>query len=203
MSSSIQQDKQTATATAAGLQQGAFSVDASGQASYRIKILTPPGIAGLRPELELVYNHRQSNSTLGVGWGLSGLSAITRTKATYAQDGFNGVVDYSSKDRYVLDGQRLINIQGEYGGAGTVYNTELQSWKMIRAGASPEAGFTVITKNGQVWKYGTTPDSCIRAAGTDYVRVWALHSVEDTNGNRMEYHYTLTPVAGALPSGAY
>lgn len=188
---------------AAGIKQPAFNVDASGQASYSIKINVPPGIAGLQPDLALVYNHRQSNGVMGIGWGLSGLSAVTRTKATYAVDGFNGAVDYSDKDRYILDGQRLINVRGDYGQPGTVYYTELQSWKYILAGSSPADGFTVTTRNGQIWKYGTTEDSCILADGSNDVRVWALHSIEDTNGNRIEYHYTLAPLTGGKASGAY
>jgi RHS repeat-associated protein len=189
--------------SAAGLKQSVFNVDPSGQANYRIHIDVPPGIAGLQPELDLVYNHRQSNGILGIGWGLSGLSAISRAKATYAVDGFNAPVNYTNLDRYTLDGQRLINVQGGYGQPGSVYRTEIESWKNIVAGASPAEGFTVVTKNGQVWKYGTTTDSCILASGGNGVRVWALHSVEDTNGNRIEFTYTLIPVTGATATGAY
>src|SRR5947207_2992657 len=99
--------------SAAGRHQGTFDVDASGQATYKIPIEVPPGIAGCQPHLELAYSHRQPNSILGVGWSLSGLSAIARSKATYAADGFNGAVAYDANDRYSLDGQRLINIAGD------------------------------------------------------------------------------------------
>src|SRR5829696_6537495 len=85
--------------------QGTFDVDANGQATYRIPIELPPGIAGYQPHLQLAYGHRQPNGIMGVGWSLSGLSAITRTKATYAVDGFNAAVSYDSNDRYMLDGQ--------------------------------------------------------------------------------------------------
>ncbi|HEX7316670.1 MAG TPA: RHS repeat-associated core domain-containing protein [Pyrinomonadaceae bacterium] len=188
--------------------QGKFDVDANGQAVYRIPIEVPPGVAGCQPRLELAYSHRQANSVLGVGWSLSGLSSITRTKATYAVDGFNGAVSYDANDRFALDGQRLINVQGEYGQAGTVYLTELQSWNQVVAAASPADGFTVTTKSGEVWRFGATPDSRILAAGGQQVRVWALSSVTDRNGNSVHYGYTQTPLLsnasrGPADAGAY
>ena len=188
--------------------QGTFDIDANGQATYRIPIEVPPGIAGAQPQLALVYGHRQPNGVMGVGWGLSGLSLITRTKATYAVDGFNDAVSYDSKDRYMLDGQRLINVQGEYGQPGTLYYTELQTWNYVKAGATSSSGFNVTTKNGEVRRYGTTTDSRILAAGTQNIRVWALSSTTDRNGNRVDYTYTQSPMLpdgtrGTLGVGAY
>lgn len=189
--------------SASGCKQATFDVDGSGQATYRIAIEVPPGIAALQPQLALCYSHRLSNGILGVGWSLAGLSAITRIKATYAVDGFNGGIGYDANDRYALDGQRLINIQGGYGQPGTVYYTEMQSWRYIQAGNTDEDGFTVTMKNGQVANYGATTDSRILACGGQAVRVWALSSLEDGNGNRIEFGYTPTPVDGSQDTGAY
>ncbi|MDR6941124.1 RHS repeat-associated core domain-containing protein [Mucilaginibacter pocheonensis] len=198
----------TNTIPAVGIKSANFQVDGSGQASYVIPVEVPPGIAGLQPKLEINYNHRQPNGILGVGWSLTGLSAISRTKANYAIDNFNGAVSYDSFDRYALDGQRLINIDGEYGEAGTLYYTELQSWRYVKAGAAADDGFTVTTKNGEKWCYGTTDDSRILAAGTSDIRVWALHSITDRNGNSIIYTYTQSPRLasgqnGAADEGAY
>jgi RHS repeat-associated protein len=197
-----------ASPSAVGCRQGKFAVDASGQATYRISIELPPGIASCQPHLELGYSHRQPNGLIGVGWSLSGLSTISRAGATYAVDGFKGAVSYDGNDRYAFDGQRLINVQGEYGHPGTLYYTELQSWKHILAGASASDGFTVQMKGGEVWKYGATPDSRIMAAGGADVRVWALSSITDRNGNSVEYGYTQTPLLadgsrGSADVGSY
>ncbi|HJQ27375.1 MAG TPA: RHS repeat-associated core domain-containing protein [Blastocatellia bacterium] len=194
--------------SAAGRHQGTFEVDPSGQATYKIPIEVPPGIAGCQPHLELVYNHRQPNGILGVGWNLAGLSAITRTRATYAVDGFNSAIGYGPNDRFSLDGQRLINIAGDYGQPGTLYYTEMQTWRHIRASASPNGGFTVVTKNGEVWQYGTTADSLILAAGGQEARLWALSSITDLNGNSVEFHYTPSPLLsdgsrGTADAGGY
>lgn len=184
----------TSTASAVDLPQGVFDVDSGGQATYRIPIEVPPGVAGLQPALELTYAHRQGNGILGVGWALGGFSAIGRIKPTYAIDGFNGAVSYGANDRYALDGVRLINVRGTYGGAGTLYNTEIQSWNAVLAGPTPDDGFTVTAKNGDVREYGKTADSRILADGTNLVRQWGLNASVDLNGNRVEYVYTERPL---------
>jgi RHS repeat-associated protein len=194
--------------SAAGLKPGTFEVDPNGQATYRIPIDIPPGIAGAQPQLEFAYSHRGPNGQLGIGWSLSGLSTISRTRATYAVDGFNGAIGYDSNDRFALDGQRLININGGYGQPGTVYYTEFQSWQQAKAGASATAGFTVTMKNGDIARYGATADSRILAAGGNDVRVWALSSTTDLNGNTVEYAYTQAPMLasgtrGTADQGSY
>jgi RHS repeat-associated protein len=195
--------KDTLATSAAALKQPQFVVDADGQATYRIEIEVPRGIAGAQPALTLAFRHSSPNDVLGVGWVLEGLSAITRAKATYAVDGFNGAVAYDGNDRLVLDGQRLINVDGEYWTPGAMYRTELETWSQVRAGGSQAEGFTVVTKEGAKREYGTSVDSRILAAGGDDVRVWALSATADLQGNRVEYHYTLAPGGVGVESGGY
>lgn len=192
----------TTTETAVGTRLGTFDADASGQATYRLPLELPPGIASFAPELAIAFGSRTPNGTLGVGFSLSGPSTITRVKATYAVDGFNGAVSYGAEDRYALDGQRLINVEGDYGSPGALYYTEIQSWQHVRAGASESEGFTVVTAAGETRRYGGTEDSRILALGGSGVRVWALSSMTDRNGNRVEWSYTLAPGGGAA-EGAY
>ncbi|HYH06194.1 MAG TPA: RHS repeat-associated core domain-containing protein [Thermoanaerobaculia bacterium] len=178
---------------AAGLEPGTFEVDAAGQATYRLPIDVAPGLGGAQPSLSFTYGSRQRNGMLGIGWALSGLSAITRTKATYAIDGFNGAIDYGTGDRLMLDGQRLINVRGGYWEPKTLYSTELQSWNHVLAGETPKEGFTVRTRSGDIHEFGRTGDSLILAAGSTSVRVWALNATIDRHGNKVEYSYTLGP----------
>src|SRR5262245_43843546 len=107
--------------TGAGSTPGSFRVTEGGAAEYRIPIRVPPGVAGLEPELALVYNSQAGNGLLGVGWQLEGLSAITRCPRTVAQDGVRRGIKYDSSDRYCLDGQRLVAVAGSYGENGTEY----------------------------------------------------------------------------------
>ena len=75
-------------------------------------------------------------------WTLSGLSSISRTKATLAQDGFTDGVDFDINDRFILDGQRLMVISGTYGADGSEYRTEQNSFKKVmgygQQGSDPE-----------------------------------------------------------------
>ena len=86
------------------------------------------------------------NGTLGVGWSLSGLSAITRCHRTVAQDGAAGGVTLTTADRFCLDGRQLKLVSGNHGVAGSVYATEVEAFSRVVAngvsGAGPES-FTV------------------------------------------------------------
>ena len=67
--------------SAAGRTPGRFDVSATGEAQYSIPIFAPPGINGLTPQLALTYGHRYEGTLAGVGWGVSGLSAIHRCES--------------------------------------------------------------------------------------------------------------------------
>jgi len=185
--------------TVAGMTLGSFRATESGAAEYRIPIRVPPGIAGMEPKLALVYNSQAGNGMVGVGWGLEGLSAITRCPRSMAQDGVRGGVNYDWNDRYCLDGARLIAIAGGYGANGTEYRTELESFSKIVsngvAGNGP-ASFTVWTKSGQILEYGNTDDSRIEAQGKPSVRVWAVNKIQDTKGNYLTVGYYENPNSG-------
>ncbi|MBM7774741.1 RHS repeat-associated protein [Actinokineospora baliensis] len=185
---------------AAGLPAGVFAVGPRGDATYRMAVRVPPGIAGTGPELSLVYDHAEGNGDLGVGWRLDGLSAITRVKATYAVDGFNGAVSFGPKDRFALDGHRLIAVDGQYGGANTRYATEVESYQKVKALGGELAGFEVTAKSGARAWYGTTADS--RPLVGAHARLWAVSATEDLHGNRVAYEYTTEPGGTAAEYGA-
>ena len=86
---------------------GEASVSATGAARYTIPLTLPPGTNGLAPALAVTYDSRSGNGLLGVGFRLTGLSAIQRCGNTLAQDGRLGAVALDSADRFCLDGQRL------------------------------------------------------------------------------------------------
>lgn len=146
---------------------GNFGVTDSGAASYSIPLKIPPGSAGLQPNLALNYNSQSGNGHLGVGWSLSGLSAITRCPKTLAQDGARVGVNYdidATNDAYCLDGARLVQVAAKTDpatcGANCVeYRTERDSFSRVyRFEADPNVligpySFRVYTKAGQVLEY--------------------------------------------------
>ncbi|MDT7516991.1 FG-GAP-like repeat-containing protein [Rhodoferax mekongensis] len=193
---------------------GQFSVSPSGAANYRIPIQVPPGVAGMAPKLELVYSSQGGNGILGLGWGISGLSTISRCARTKAQDGIvGGSVNFDANDRFCLDGQRLVLVSGTYGAAGSEYRTEIESFTKITAlgtaGSGP-ASFLAKTKSGLTIEFGNTTDSrieAVKAAGvtsawtTGTVRAWAQNKVSDVKGNYLTVTYSKDSSNGSyLPS---
>ncbi len=179
----------------AGVTAGEFNVDSSGSANYQIPITVPPGTAGMEPALALSYNHRSENALLGVGWTLGGLSVVTRCPATVAQDGVTGSINFDANDKFCIDGERLIAINGVYGADGTEYRTELDGFTRVTsygtAGTGPEY-FVAETKSGQTLYYGwddTNHQSRIEAEGRADIRLWAVDRIEDTVGNYLTVSY--------------
>lgn len=163
---------------------GAFAVSPSGAATYTIPIQVPPGTAGMQPSLALTYNSQAGNGLAGMGWSLSGLSAIHRCQATYVQDGLSGGINYDTNDRFCLDGERLILVGGTYGVATSEYRTEHESFSKVTILAAND--FEVRAKSGQIMHYRpimAAPPKNTTAA------LWVLDEVKDRAGNYLKVYY--------------
>jgi len=187
----------TLTVHAQMITPGQFEVS-NGAATYTIPIQLPPGSVVLQPALALSYSSQAGNGLLGVGWSLSGLSSITRCPRTVAQDGVRGIVNYDLNDRYCLNGQRLLAINGSDGAHGTEYRTERESFSKVTSSTETgvtngPASFIVKTAAGLTMEYGNTVDSRIELNGKTVVTEWALNKAYDTKGN----YYSITYLEGA------
>jgi RHS repeat-associated protein len=198
--------------TAVGAIPGEFSVDPSGAANYKIAVAMPPGVAGLAPEVALVYSSRAGNGTMGVGWQLAGLSAITRCPTTSAQDGVGNSdgVDFDGNDAFCLDGQRLMAVTGTNGSVGAEYRTEVETHQKVTSSGSTTGdpdSFTVWDKAGLIREYGTQSplagtkidanDSRFEARFANGTPgpglMWAVKIVRDRFDNFIEYKYDQDP----------
>ncbi|MCP4126461.1 MAG: hypothetical protein GY753_05295, partial [Gammaproteobacteria bacterium] len=171
---------------------GNLSVNSTGAAVYSMPIEVPPGVSDMQPTLAISYKSGGSNGLLGKGAALSGFSVIHRCGATIAQDNFKGGIYLDARDRYCLDGQRLIAIAGEPGAAGSEYRTEIEGYSKIVANGQQGVGptsWTVWTKSGKILEYGVSEDSRIELQGSSSVRVWALNKRSDSRDNSVNYHY--------------
>jgi len=175
---------------------GKFSVSAGGAATYTVSIDVPPGINGLQPGLAIAYSSRGGNGVLGSGWGLSGLSAISRCSKTLAQDDEKHGVDFTHADRLCMGGSRLLLVNGNnaddaaYWSASAEYRTEIESFsKVTRMGP----GFKVETKGGRIAEYGNTIDSArnvkVISTNAEPVLSWAVNEISDLSGNSISYVY--------------
>ena len=178
-----------------GAWKGSFKVE-NGAAAYSLPINIPNGVLKLSPSLSLSYNSSGNGGSVasaivGNGWSLTGLSTISRCKATIAQDGFRSGIDFNAS-RYCLDGARLFAV-GTYDG-GIEYKKEFDDFsRIVSYGSNSDnpSKFKVWTRDGKILSYGETSDSQLEAPNqTGKVLLWALDKVEDESGNFYNIFYT-------------
>lgn len=168
-------------------------VSALGASTYELPIQVPPGIVGVEPLLSLQYNSQQGEGIAGLGMSLTGLSIITRCPATTPLDGYVGSVNFNDRDRFCLDGARLIAVKGRYGQDGSEYRTESESWTRVVArgvcGSGP-CSFQAWNKAGWALAFGTTADSRPGVPGASEIVSWQIARSADLNGNAVTVHYS-------------
>ncbi|MCR9053268.1 MAG: FG-GAP-like repeat-containing protein [Phaeodactylibacter xiamenensis] len=191
-STEIEQDYELINNEIAGYTAGQFNVSDAGSAVYSIPITVPPGTAGMQPTLSLSYSSQGGNGLLGKGWHLQGMSVISRSRRTLAQDNQITGVNIDETDTYSLDGERLVLVEGNYGADNSEYRTEQNIHQKIKAygnvNGSPER-FKVWTKAGLVIEYGFTTDSKIEAQGSQNILFWYVSRIFDTMGNYISFSY--------------
>ncbi|MDR3527908.1 MAG: RHS repeat-associated core domain-containing protein [Rhizomicrobium sp.] len=168
----------TAFVNAAPSTVGQFAVSAMGTSTYSIPISVAPSTGGFAPAMAITYSSEGGDSYLGYGWTFSGLSMIT----------------YDGAGVLKLDGQRLVAVSGQYGGDGTVYHTEIESYsKIVSYGqtAGMPNYFKVWTKSGLVLEIGNTSDSRIQGSN-GYYTAWGVDKTSDAKSNYYTITYTPT-----------
>lgn len=167
----------------------------NGFLNYAVNFDVPKGAAGLQPTLGLAYSSNFVDGMVGLGFNLTGLSAITRTGKTIYHDGTSSAISGNQWDAYSMDGKRLLLITGNYGESTSTYGTEMEEFSKIVAVGSSESNqgplsFVVYTKSGVILEYGNTPDSRVMR-NSSCVLVWKLNKISDHFGNCINYEYYL------------
>ncbi|MEX2962187.1 FG-GAP-like repeat-containing protein [Microbulbifer sp. TYP-18] len=156
------------------------SVTAGGAASISVPLQLPEGSGGLAPELALNYSSQAGNGLMGFGWTMPGLSVIQNCYRTYVHDG-SGSVNSDDKDRFCVDGQRLVAVSGTYGALNSTYRTEINTFReyTLVNDSSGDTGFTVSSKDGKQATYTQMgPDT------------YVLTQLKDSSGNnKIVYSY--------------
>jgi RHS repeat-associated protein len=206
------QTYQDVSGEVSGYTPGNFNVTDGGAAAYGVQLIIVPGTAGLQPSLGISYSSQGGNGLMGLGWSLQGLSAITRTSQTLAQDGQVKGVSYTDEDRFNLDGERLVTIvdADPYGGDNTEYRTEQNAfYKILSLGSSPEGYpqyFKVYDKAGNILEYGNTTDSRIEVDSPNGLIpiYYLINKISDRNGNYVLFDYSEIGVTGEYyPNAIY
>ncbi|KAF7763146.1 hypothetical protein PUND_b0484 [Pseudoalteromonas undina] len=183
---------------------GSFRVTENGSANYTVPISLPAGIAGVQPEVALTYDSQTPETSVGLGWGISAGSSISRCRQTVAQDGQFSGLKFTESDRYCLDGQRLILLDDSYaeGEVGATYKTEIDSQLLITIANTTTGSkkmFVVEGKDGSKKYYGGTLNSEV-AIAEDKVLTWNIRKIYDNLENEstaINFIYTSNENLGA------
>lgn len=181
-----------------GATAGQYATSGRGTATYTIPIDVPPGRAGVAPAIALRYSSEMDAGLAGLGWSISGLSAITVCNKTYASDEYAAPPSgfEPSLDSFCLDGQRLI----PYRQVGTNWElrTEVESFNKVVAvtgGDSAVYHFDVYAKDGRVLTYGGFATTALvrnDTTSSDF-HTYALGKIADRSGNFIRITYDQIP----------
>lgn len=197
-----------------GLSSGEFRVDESGGASYSIGINVPEGRAGVTPQISLGYSSNNTqDGPVGIGWSIGGISAITRCPQTPIHDNAITGVNFTSSDRFCLDGQRLMLLSGSYGAPYSTYIKATDDFSVITAMGGTEATgpdyFEVQTKAGETYYYGNPQLSGLVATNqadayvepsnkTGLAKTWAVKVIKDIKNNYILFNYINSKAEGSF-----
>lgn len=169
---------------------GVADVSSSGAATYTVPIEIAHGEYGYWPSLQLVYNSQSGDGILGIGWNLSGVSAISRCGKSHYYDGCAEEVHMSSNDNLLLDGKRLLLVSGNNLTEGAVYNLESDpTTKVVYHTVGSYLGFTVHLKDGSTIEYGLSANSRLTQGNTAWL--WKQNKSTDLRGRTITYTYEI------------
>ncbi|MEM7763886.1 MAG: FG-GAP-like repeat-containing protein [Pseudomonadota bacterium] len=183
-----------------GITAGDFRVSESGAATYTIPIALPGGTAGVAPSIALNYSSAAGNGIAGMGWSLSGLSSISRCRATLGQDADPAPITFTNEDKFCLDGQRLLLVAGTHAQVGATYRTEVDSGVVVEiasvSNGEPQT-FTAKRSDGSTTYYGLGPDGDTNTSASltnpSYGTLnWSIRAFKDVVGNPIWFDYTTT-----------
>ena len=177
-------------ASPVGTLPGHGQVTPTGEYRYRIPIEVPAGRAGMQPSIALAYSSRGKNGHLGVGFQVEGISTIERCPRTFATEGYSEGILFTDADVYCLDGHKLVAISGAYGGHGTEYRTEDDTFTRVTSYRDNKdlAWFQAWTDDGRVRIY-KGPVVGDRSQTETPPRVFPVAEEHDRAGNTIRYAY--------------
>ena len=161
-----------------------------GSASYNYNLIVSPGTNGLSPKLLVSYNSQsafQNPSIIGAGW------TITQN---YILRNVNFTVNSTIDDSYILYlngySDKVINRNGSY-------KTFIDTYLKIENKTSGGNQYWLVTStDGTKYTFGLKSTSALRSNSSNYTLKWFLDSIEDTNGNAVNYSYVKNPYSGDI-----
>ncbi len=181
---------------------GRFFVDGNGNSNYSVPLKLPPSVSRVGVHLSLNYNSAFLNTYVGFGWRLSGFSQVSLCSQNYFFDQAwsntrTNNANLYGRNRFCLDGQRLVAINGVYGADGSTYHTETFNGKRIKSVGSCGNGpcyFQVFDSRGNQRTYGKSSNSHLVVRSTvgnpsEDILTWALDEIIDPDGRKVDFSY--------------
>ncbi|MFS1526372.1 toxin TcdB middle/N-terminal domain-containing protein, partial [Microbulbifer sp. 2304DJ12-6] len=167
----------------------------TGTSSQLTRLAVPPGRNGLAPDVSVEYNSGFGNGLVGLGHRLTMPFIQRQTDQGLPNYSEWGRADQRDNDH---DGRTdefdefdtFINHQGEElvlvedGVYRTKNATDFARYQRL------SEGWMVTQPDGQRWYLGQDTGSRISSGDGASVFAWYLQAIEDTHGNRIEYHYS-------------
>jgi RHS repeat-associated protein len=176
---------------------GEHSVTPGGEFTYTMPITTAPASGNFAPNIALSYSSGAPNGHLGRGWSVAGLRMISRCEQNLELNGNISKVDFSSTDRFCLDGQQLVVKSGQtYGANGAEYRTIQDNFEKVvsktASGVIGPVSFEVKDTSGNTFYFGRvgSANDALILTGANQAYVWALKKVQDASGNYYTYQYS-------------
>lgn len=152
-----------------------FDVSASGVSTVNIPLDGLSSASGFAPQLSLSYNSQSDAGPLGYGWGLAGISTITRCGKTYYYDGETTGTNNSKE--FLLDGVRLIK------------DTEVNNYKSFQGNIKAQ-GFFIDDPFGVLSFFVVSyPDGKIARYAKNDGNTYYITNLTDLYGNEINYNY--------------
>ena len=156
-------------------------------------LMAVPGRKGIEPTLTLTYDSAGGDGVLGMGFSLSGASAITRCPQNLTDDGEVRAVRDDPQDKLCLDGKRLVRVGQAAGTAEyrTLPDTLVKVVEHFPNGEDAKEGasfFEAFLPSGLVVEYGKDEGGRTHAPG-GVTRAWLAEKAHDRRGNAMTYAY--------------
>ncbi len=166
----------------------------TGAAMYTYPFQVMPGVNGLQPELFVSYTHHGATApatVMGNGWALNENYISRQTEYTRSD---------TSDDYFVLNlngvSSKLVYVASE-----GRYHTERESYLLISkkytSANDKKEYWEVKTKDGTMYRFGSTKDAEQVSNLEPYVTRWYLDAIIDVMGNTISYSYVENP------SGSY
>jgi len=192
------------SSSAAGSTEVFASVNRLGNATISVPLTLPPGVNGMAPNLSISYSSggapaladdKRSVGTLGYGWGVSGIPAITRCRV-----GIGGSIEFNVNDKLCFGDQALVAVGTPgYWFLTAEYRTESQSFLKIQTKGTSNNNFyfEIKTPDGKTMTFGDTDESRLVSESLEYRPYqWSLTKVVDEYGNEVTYTWDESSALG-------